>query len=124
MKQYKIKCDSCQSTAINGIACHENGCTGLMTYQYRGKTYIKYAVYSLDVWGNTREGFEVNNRSKCASVMIPYDSNDKQIIRALKQNGLLNSKCRFNSFKIDGDQGLLMVDARKTSEPIYQLEAA
>lgn len=29
---YKVKCDSCSACAINGNACHESGCTGIMQY--------------------------------------------------------------------------------------------
>lgn len=121
---YKVKCDSCSACAINGNACHESGCTGIMQYvSPRGKIFHRYKVYSLDVWGNAHDGFEVNNRQRCGSIYIPDSLDDKDIIRALKNLNLLNKKCRFASFRIDGDSHSLMVDAARNNEPIYQLEA-
>ena len=54
--------------------------------------------------------------------MVPLDAPDKAIIQALKKQDLLNKRSRFSSFSIDGDSSLLMLDAAKTGEPIYQLE--
>ncbi len=65
----------------------------------------------------------MNNRQQCGSIYIPDSLDDKDIIRALKNSDLLNKKCRFASFRIDGDSHSLMVDAARNSEPIYQLEA-
>jgi hypothetical protein len=87
----------------------------------RNKTYALYKVYSLDVWGNAREGFEVNDRSGAGQVTVLLDD-DKALIKALKKAGLLNPKAHFKSFDIDGDDRTVMVDWNKTSEPLYQLE--
>ncbi len=120
--QYKIKCESCQALAVNGYATHESGCHGAMTYRRRGRDYARWTVWSLDVWGNAREGFEVNDRQRAQTLMIPAEATDREIIQALKRAELLNPKCRFASFRLDGDDRLLMLDAAKTGEPIYQME--
>jgi len=121
----KIKCVGCNIAIINGNICHETGCHDVATFtDVRGKVFIKYRVFSLDVLGNVRDGFEVNDRSERGALMVPENATDNQIIRALKEKNLLNKKCRFSSFIIDGDAQKLCVDARKSGEPLYQLEAA
>jgi hypothetical protein len=34
-REYKVKCSQCEAVAINGIACHEQGCPN-QTYECRG----------------------------------------------------------------------------------------
>jgi hypothetical protein len=119
---YKTKCESCNAVSINGQACHETGCYGVLIYSKNGRQYARFKVYSLDVWGNKRDGFEVNDRSQCGSVMVPIDLNDRDIVKALKNNDLLAKRVHVKSFRIDGDEHGLNIDASKTSEPIYQLE--
>lgn len=119
MQSFKVKCDSCQAMAVNGIGIHEIGCYGRMIFtDHRGREYLKFQVWSLDVWGNKRDGFEVNDRQKCEVIIVRDDLGDKGIIKALKEADLLNKKCHFKSFNVD-EYGL---EAAKTGEPIYQLE--
>lgn len=122
MKTYKISCDNCNAVTINGKPCHESGCYGTFTYRYRGKEYKKATVWNLDVWGNKRDGFEVNDRYESGSVIIPANLSNKEIIKALKKNNFLVKRCHTRSFSIDGDDTLIIIDAAKTGEPIYQLE--
>jgi hypothetical protein len=121
---FKTHCQYCALSVINGIPCHESGCHRPTIFVSRGRQYRKFSVWALDVWGNAKEGFEVNDRSQISAIMVPADFSDTQLLRALKRAGLLRSKTRFSSFSVDGDEDSLFIDAAKTGEPLYQLEAA
>lgn len=118
----KVKRDNCNITVINGHACHEQGCYGIKKFIRRGKTYNHALVYSLDVWGNVKDGFEVNDRSLRERLYIKENASNDDIIRDLKKAGLINSKCHFKSFRTGGDEKMIFVDWNKTGEPLYQLE--
>lgn len=121
---YKIKCNQCQAIAVNGSACHESGCHGVMEYTFKNKTYKKYTVWSVECWGNDKDGYEMNDRAKIGvTLLLPIDSNDKDIIKLLKKEGLLNKRIHFKSISINGDENLLCIDSSKTGEQLYQLEA-
>ena len=122
MRTYKVKCDGCNPSVINGISCHEQGCHDVLKYVYRGKEYLKFRIWSLDVWGSIRDGFEVNDRSECGQVLIRSDLSNRDIITALKRKELLNKKAHLASFSVDGDGRTLIINARKTLAPYYELE--
>lgn len=79
-----------------------------------------WRVYSLDVWGNQRDGFEVNDRCNVGTIELPEDATDKQIIRAMVEQGYLRSS-RFH-FAIDGDDMMMDIDHEPTGRPLYSLE--
>ena len=117
----KVKCNECNAVSINGTACHEKSCTSyLILTDSKKREYGKFKVYSLDVWGNKKDGFEVNDRSQSGKILTKLD--DKSIIKALKKENFLNKKCHFKSFSIDGDDTFISIDAAKTGEPLYELE--
>lgn len=78
-----------------------------------------WSVYSLDVWGNPREGFEVNDRCKVGTVDIPEYAEDKGIIKALVDAGYLKPRFQFN---IDGDDMFLSIDHAASGRPVLQLQ--
>ena len=78
--------------------------------------------FGLDVLGNNKEGFEVNDRSHRGDILIPLDASDKDIIRALKKSGMLYNRMRTKSFRIDGDDVVMYVNLRNTTEPLFELE--
>lgn len=120
---FKVKCNSCAVSVINGLPCHESGCNDAFIFTKRGKDYRRFRVWSLDVWGNEREGFEVNDRREAGSIIILDDSDDKTLLKALKKKNFINKKCHFKSFHLDGDNLSIYVDWRKNGFPLYQLEA-
>lgn len=71
-----------------------------------------FTVYTYEVWGNKRDGFEVNNRFKM-SEQIEIDlvtngettsySTDREIIKALKDADIIKKNCRYDSFTIEGE---------------------
>lgn len=118
----RVTCDSCQSLVINGKPSHEQGCTGRFTLSKRGRDYRIYRIFSLDVWGNAREGFEVNDWRERGTITLPIDASDTQIIRALKNHGDIGKRIQTRSFHIDGDDYIIEIDWKRTSEPLFTLE--
>lgn len=62
--EYKVKCNSCQAMGIMGVGTHELGYHDTLLYvDSKGMEWAYYDVWTLDVWGNAKDGFEVNDRS-------------------------------------------------------------
>lgn len=102
MIKYKVTCSNCNPISVNGLAMHETGsCHGTLVFNYRKRDYYRVRVFSLDSLGNSKDGFEVNDRSHVCGMMIPIDCTDKELIRLLKRKNLLNRKSHFNSYDID-----------------------
>ena len=116
----RVKCNDCNALIINGKPCHETGCNGIFLLTKRGKEHRLVEVWSLDVWGNHREGFEVNDRCKMGQVTIPLDMTDKAIIKALKKNDFISKRTWYSSFSIDDGERTLTIDYKQ--EPFLQLE--
>lgn len=78
----------------------------------------KWTVWSLDVWGNDEDGYEVNDRSRCGEIEFDADTaKDQDINDALVAGGFI---CACNALNIDGDDGMLFVDTAD-GKPLYQL---
>lgn len=92
---------------------------------YTGATYT-YNVHPLDVWGNKREGFEVNDvYPSRGSITIPVDATDDEIIAALKKEGFIDCNIRASSIGIDGElEYTLYVEYKPTAHPEYELRRA
>ena len=101
---------------------------------------VKYDVWSLDVWGNTDEGYSINDRS-CFSrdVEFPTTHNiynegtkqefsddwptNKQIIDTLKEIGFLSDDADVSNIDIDGNyEYSLYLEDSTDGYPICQLE--
>ena len=81
-----------------------------------------WRVFSLDVWGNARDGYEVNDRSGIGKVRLPDDATNEQIVRALKDAGILRKTVRMSQIAIDGDDMFISIDQAKDGKPVFQLE--
>jgi hypothetical protein len=65
---------------------------------------MKFEIINYDVWGNPKDGFEVNNSFSTGIVIdINEDDSDKTILKKLKEVGYLKKTAKFNCFEIDGD---------------------
>lgn len=73
-----------------------------------------YKLYAYDVWGNEKEGYEVNNvysalvgtnlfDAVSVEVELPPDASDRDIIKSIKDSGWLNKKLHYKSFEVEGD---------------------
>ncbi len=82
-----------------------------------------YRVVTLDVWGNARDGYDVNNwhRSGAPELKIRHKGDvptDRQVFNALKRDGHLKPGLRFKSIEIeDYDQDIGINDARQPRIP-------
>ena len=101
---------------------------------------VKYDVWSLDVWGNEEDGFDVNNRS-CFQRDVEFPTThkvynegtdwefsddwptDEQIVQTLIDIGFLNSNVVVIDLTIDGESdNSLYIDQEDNGFPICQLE--
>lgn len=99
-----------------------------------------YDIITLDVWGNSRDGFTVNNAFRmCYNLEVTavehvYNENTPQefiqfsvsnahIIRALKRSGYIKRNIRHSSIEIEGEQDYtLYVNDARNGRPELQLE--
>ena len=84
-----------------------------------------YEVHGLDVWGNTRDGFDVNDVYPSRGTVALYDdSTDAEIVQALKREHFIDQRIRFKSVTIDGEIGyVLSISEARTGKPVYELRA-
>jgi len=65
---------------------------------------MKFELINYDVWGNPRDGFEVNNSFRTGIVIdISENDTDKTILKKLKEVGFLKKTAKFICFEIDGE---------------------
>ena len=82
-----------------------------------------YTLWSLDVWGNEREGFEVNDRC-CLSREFEVEhegseADDEDIRLALVAGGYLKPRFRM---AYDGDEVSIFISHKASGRPLFQLE--
>jgi hypothetical protein len=86
---------------------------------------MKYWLYvENDVWGNQKEGFEVND-SVLTSVCLELDENfnDKDLFKKLKKSGIIGKGKHFKNLEIDGDDRLLCLSFKDYPfGALYQVE--
>ena len=81
-----------------------------------------YTVWSYDVWGE-EGGFEVNDRTKqVEDLELPDTLTDKEIVRALKDAGLIKPGVGVAKLDIGGDDMSITVDDARNGRPLYGLE--
>ena len=65
---------------------------------------IKYKCYDYDVWGNRKDGFEVNNIFEtCETYELNHNWNDRGILQSLKRQGCIKRNIRISDVEIDGE---------------------
>ncbi len=80
-----------------------------------------WSVWSYDVWGNKRNGYVVNDRSRIDEIEGPDDPNAKQALRMAKDGGLLKPHVRLKSLVLDSDEGHITFTARRDGFPLGEL---
>lgn len=54
---------------------------------------MEYEVYELDVWGNTKEGFTVNDwDNTCISIEVEVDTTNRKLFKMLRDEGFIIPK--------------------------------
>lgn len=98
--------------------------------------YVIYDVFSLDVWGNAEDGFEVNNRFRLNTPIggditidpLPSTATDEEIIERLIDADYLEARARGEggspAVEVDapGDGDFLEINSAEDGMPIFQLE--
>lgn len=69
-----------------------------------------FDVWTLDVWGNAADGFDVNDRSKAGTIEIDPGADDAAFVDALIRGGFLNESAR-GRVELDGDDCMIRVDS-------------
>lgn len=87
----------------------------------------KYQLINyFDVWGNKKDGYEVNNLCiQKKDLMIEENSTDKEIFQFLKSIGFIKKTAKFKSAYFDknfGDSFLCELYEKKTMKPICRIE--
>lgn len=116
----KAHCEDCKVMVINGHPTHESGCFGTFSLMERGKPHLLVQAWSLDAWGNPREGFEINDRSQYGRPFFIQDDEGK-LLKKLKRKHMISKYAKNKSLQIDWQSRDIYVNA-KNGEPIYQLE--
>ena len=91
----------------------------------KNRAATTYTVHGLDVWGNAREGFDVNDvYPSRGRVTIFDDATDAEVVQALKREGFISPRIRVASVAIDGESGYsLYINEARTGKPVYELRA-
>ena len=79
---------------------------------------------SLDVWGNRRDGFQVNDVFRTGSrITVPRDASHRQIVRALIEEGALR-RTALGKVEVEfpGAESWGEINDAKTGKPLYQLQ--
>lgn len=82
-----------------------------------------YQVYDYDVWGNSKDGFEVNNIFKTPyKVNISEKDTDHQIIGKLKNVFFLQRYAKNSKFRIEGEPDFTLYVVHEPAEyPVCEL---
>lgn len=79
----------------------------------------KWRVYSYDVWGNAKDGYEVNNVFRTNEI-IPIPNvvlkSDKALITYLKNIGYFKKGVKRNLIEFDGDDRTIYVSYKGRPE--------
>jgi len=83
---------------------------------------MKYDVVSLDVWGNAKDGYDVNQSfATGVTVDIPDVDNDADIIVELIDHAMLSPGCSTDNIEIDGDDYCLYINRKEDCYPLFEL---
>lgn len=86
---------------------------------------LKFREVTYDVWGNARDGFEVNDKFRgSAIVSLTPEATDGDIMAALRAAGIIPRGSRATSYSIewDGGDNPVYISRRKDGKPLGELE--
>lgn len=84
---------------------------------------VAYEVrYHFDVWGNPRDGFDVNDSRSIGTIKFSDYPTDRQILQALKEMREVAKHVRLNMIDVrDNVGGSIDIDRRATGRPLFTL---
>jgi hypothetical protein len=90
---------------------------------WKDKKINVWDIYSYDVWGNSRDGYEVNDTFKSGyEIELPEDYSDVQLLKAMKDSGFIKKTVKLSQLSIDGDgESYINIDEAKNGRPFCEL---
>ena len=79
-----------------------------------------WQVFTLDVWGNEEDGFEVNDRACVGSIETSDNATNEELCACLLDAGIAYGSLKDASF--EGAYGFVMINERESGRPVFQLE--
>jgi len=80
----------------------------------------QYELIELDVWGNARDGYEVNQAFHTNQFYdIDPDWSDERLVKELKKEELIKKRIHKNSIEIGGDEFSIYFDYK--GKPEFEL---
>jgi len=75
-----------------------------------------------DVWGNEKDGWEVNDSTSCGCFDIPETiiNNDGKLLQFMVASGWLATSDR-RRIEVDGECDIIEIRERKSKRPLYWL---
>jgi hypothetical protein len=80
----------------------------------------KYTVVTYDLWGNNKEGYEVNGVYFSGSITIDPDWDDKKILKAVRK---MFDIPRGTVISGHGDRECIYLELEKNLKPVLELRA-
>lgn len=85
---------------------------------------ISYRLITYDVWGNKEDGFWIYQSLRTENLIdFNTGSNQEELIKILKEKGILTEKATKQNIKIEGEDGmnLFFIDLEKNM-PLFELQ--
>jgi hypothetical protein len=88
-------------------------------------TMFKYEITIIDhfdVWGNAKDGWEVNNsryHTRDKEILLKDRLDEKNLLKLLKKEGLIKKTAKVKSLNIDWRFNTLYVNDNKNDYPLY-----
>jgi hypothetical protein len=78
-----------------------------------------YRFCTYDVWGNARDGYEVNDTYRTSmTVTLPSDATDAEVIKGINAAKILSKRATPKNIRIDGDEDTIYIERAKDGYPI------
>jgi NADH/NAD ratio-sensing transcriptional regulator Rex len=75
-----------------------------------------------DVWGNKKDGYEVNNLCSEGEIELKEDATHKDMIKAMKEHGFLAKHVRSNMIDVWDDGEMVEFYVKRDQRPLCRLE--
>lgn len=80
---------------------------------------IRFELYTLDVWGNAAEGYEVNDSFRQGTIELPEQYTHSQVLDAIDARIGVRGR-EFAEFTVD-DGDFLEISESNTGMPVFHL---
>ena len=81
--------------------------------------------WNYDVWGNARDGYEVNDRSASGETVVIYENDDdKTILARMRDAGLIGKGVKTSGIEIDGELPWNLYFTSAKGKPLGELTAS